>query len=84
MAHSKEILNLNLGNRAVAPLTYVILNTHHYCGDMGVIVVECNSPMALKDYGYSEDEIAEVGKLEVGDKFTSHDYGNGCVTIRTA
>lgn len=84
MVHSREILSLNLGSKSVAPLTYAIINTHHYCGDSGIRIVECNSAKALADYGFDTEEISEVSKLAVGEMFTSHDYGDGCVCVRIA
>jgi hypothetical protein len=84
MVHSREILSLNLGSKSVAPLTYAIINTHNYCGDSGVIIVECSSAKALEVYGFDTEEIGEVSKLAVGEMFTSYDYGDGCVCVRIA
>ena len=82
MIKHNQIINLYLGDRNVSPLVYSIINTHDYDGGMGVIVIECESPSALEHYGFREDEIAEVEKLEVGQMFTSFDYGTGCVCVR--
>ena len=66
-------------------LTYAILNTSNYNGGMGsVLVLKSCSPIALKDYGFDIEECKEIGKLAVGELFTSHDYGNGMVIVRMA
>ena len=63
-------------------LTYAILNTSNYNGGVGAIIVKCYTPNALKDYGFDIEECKEIGKLAVGELFTSHDYGNGAVIVR--
>ena len=84
MKNYNQIINLYLGEKTESPLIYSIINTRDYDGGMGVIVIECESPSVLEDYGFKEDEISEVAKLEVGQMFTSFDYGTGCVCVRMA
>ena len=65
--------------------TFAIINTANYDLDnLGVIAVEVEDTNQLEDYGYSPSEIKVVETLEVGDKFDSFDYGNGCILIRIA
>lgn len=84
MKRCNEVINLCLEKKAETPLTYSIINTKDYDGRMGVIVIECNSPSALEDYGFDVEEIEKVSRLDVGQTFTSHDYGTGCVCVRIA
>lgn len=70
--------------RNVTDLVYAIINTANYDGGMGTIIVKTCSPIALKDYGFDDEECGEIGKLAVGELFTSHDYGNGAVVVRMA
>ena len=79
-----QIINLDLEEKECFPLIYSIINTHDYCGRMGVIVIECKSPCALENYGFRDDEIEHIRNLEVGQMFTSPDYGTGCVCVRIA
>lgn len=78
-----QICNIRV-ERNVTDLVYAIINTANYDGDMGTIIAKSCSPMALKDYGFDIEECKEVGKLAVGELFTSHDYGNGVVVVRMA
>ena len=76
-----EVCVINI-ERNVGELTYAILNTSNYNGGVGAIIVKCYTPNALKDYGFDIEECKEIGKLAVGELFTSHDYGNGAVIVR--
>lgn len=79
-----EVCSINI-ERNVGELTYALISTSNYNGGMGsVIVVKSCSPIALKDYGFDIEECKEIGKLAVGELFTSHDYGNGMVIVRMA
>ena len=78
-----EVCSINI-ERNVGELTYAILNTSNYNGGVGAIIVKCYTPNALKDYGFDLEECKEIGKLAVGELFTSHDYGNGMVIVRMA
>ena len=77
-----EVCSINI-ERNVGELTYALISTSNYNGGMGsVIVVKSCSPIVLKDYGFDIEECKEIGKLAVGELFTSHDYGNGAVIVR--
>ena len=76
-----EVCVINI-ERNVGELIYAILNTSNYNGGVGAIIVKCYTPNALKDYGFDIEECKEIGKLAVGELFTSHDYGNGAVIVR--
>ena len=76
-----EVCVINI-ERNVGELTYAILNTSNYNSGVGAIIVKCYTPNALKDYGFDIEECKEIGKLAVGELFTSHDYGNGAVIVR--
>ena len=76
-----DLCTINI-ERNVGELTYAILNTSNYNGGVGAIIVKCYTPNALKDYGFDIEECKEIGKLAVGELFTSHDYGNGAVIVR--
>ena len=78
-----QICNVRV-ERNVTDLVYAIIITANYDGDMGTIIAKSCSPMALKDYGFDVEECKEIGKLAVGELFTSHDYGNGVVVVRMA
>ena len=79
-----EVCTINI-ERNVGELTYAIISTSNYNGGMGsVLVLKSCSPIALKDYGFDIEECKEIGKLAVGELFTSHDYGNGMVIVRMA
>ena len=78
-----DLCTINI-ERNVGELTYAILNTSNYNGGVGAIIVKCYTPNALKDYGFDIEECKEIGKLAVGELFTSHDYGNGMVIVRMA
>lgn len=68
------------GNKAFA-----IINTANYVSDsLGVVVVEVENVNQLENYGYCPSEIKVVETLEIGDKFDSFDYGDGCILIRIA
>lgn len=65
--------------------TFAIINTINYDLDsLGVIVVEVENVSELADYGYRPSEIKVAETLEVGDKFDSFDYGDGCILVRIA
>lgn len=65
--------------------TFAIINTANYDLDsLGVIVVEVENANQLEDYGYRPSEIKVAETLEVGDKFDSFDYGDGCILVRMA
>ena len=65
--------------------TFAIINTANYDLDsLGVIVVELEDINQLEDYGYRPSEIKVAETLEVGDKFDSFDYGDGCILVRIA
>ena len=68
--------------RDVTDLVYAIINTSNYDGDMGTIIVKCCTPVALQDYGFTYAECVGISTLQVGELFTSHDYGSGCVVVR--
>lgn len=78
-----QICNVRV-ERNETDLVYAIINTANYNGDMGTIIAKSCSPIALKDYGFDVEECVEIGKLAVGELFTSHDYGNGVVVVRMA
>ena len=79
-----EVCSINI-ERNVGELTYALSSTSNYNDGMGsVIVIKSCSPIALKDYGFDLEECKEIGKLAVGELFTSHDYGNGMVIVRMA
>ena len=79
-----DVCTINI-ERNVGELTYAIISTSNYNGGMSsVIIVKSCSPFALKDYGFDNEECKEIGKLAVGELFTSHDYGNGMVVVRVA
>lgn len=65
-------------------LTYAVINTHNYCGDMGVNVVSCSTPLALTNLGFSKTECEGIAKLKIGETYMSEDYGNGAVVTRMA
>lgn len=65
-------------------LTYAVINTHNYCGDMGVNVVSCSTPLALTNLGFSKTECEGIAKLQIGETYISEDYGNGAVVTRMA
>lgn len=65
-------------------LTYAIINTNNYCGDMGVNVVSCSTPLALTNLGFSKADCEGVAKLQIGETYMSEDYGNGAVVTRMA
>ena len=65
-------------------LTYAVINTHNYCGDMGVNVVSCSTPLALANLGFSKTECEGIAKLKIGETYMSEDYGNGAVVTRMA
>lgn len=65
-------------------LTYAVINTNNYCGDMGVNVVSCSTPLALKELGFSDSECETIAKLKIGESCMSEDYGNGVVVVRMA
>ena len=65
-------------------LTYAIINTHNHCGDMGVNVVSCSTPLALTNLGFSKTECEGIAKLQIGETYISEDYGNGAVVTRMA
>ena len=79
----KQLCNVSI-SRDITELVYNIINTTNYDGDMGVIVVKGIKPHILKNYGFNDDECKEIGTLKVGEMFTSHIYGNGCVVVRMA
>ena len=79
-----EVCSINI-ERNVGELTYALISTSNYNDGMSsVIVIKSCSPIALKDYGFGIEECKEIGKLAVGELFTSHDYGNGMVIVRMA
>ena len=78
---AKGVCAINI-ERNAGELTYAILNTSNYDGGIGATIVKCYTPNTLKDYGFDIEECKEIGKLAVGELFTSHDYGNGAVIVR--
>ena len=79
-----EVCAINI-ERNVGELTYALISTSNYNDGMSsVIVIKSCSPIALKAYGFGIEECKEIGKLAVGELFTSHDYGNGMVIVRMA
>ena len=65
-------------------LTYAVINTYNYYGDMGVNVVSCSTPLALTNLGFSKTECEGIAKLKIGETYMSEDYGNGAVVTRMA
>lgn len=65
-------------------LTYAIINTNNYCGDMGVTICSCSTPLAMEKMGFSESECKTIAKLKIGESCMSEDYGNGVVVVRMA
>lgn len=65
-------------------LTYVVINTNNYCGDMGVNVVSCSTPLAMEKMGFSKSECETIARLKIGESCMSEDYGNGVVVVRMA
>ena len=63
-------------------LIFNIINTSQYIGGMGTLIIHCDSHMALSDYGFDDNELKEIAKMNVGDTFVSHDYGKGCILVR--
>ena len=79
-----EIVSLKLKQNG-ANLIYALINTSEYDGSMGVIVVEGISPRILENYGFDNDDIMEIARLEVGDSWNTHFmYGKGVVVTRIA
>ena len=68
--------------RDVTDLVYAIINTSNYDGEMGTIIAKCCTPVALQDYGFDYAECVGISMLQVGELYTSHDYGSGCVVVR--
>lgn len=61
---------------------FSIINTANYYGDMGVIVVEGYAD-ELEDWGFGEEDIKEIDKLNIGASWVSNEYGvGGCVIVR--
>jgi hypothetical protein len=61
---------------------FSIINTANYCGDMGVLVVEGYTD-ELEDFGFGEEDIKEIDKLNIGASWVSDEYGvGGCVVVR--
>lgn len=79
----KQLCDVSI-SRDITELVYNIINTSNYDGDMGVIIVKGVTPHILKNYGFDDAECKEIGTLKVGETFTSHVYGNGCVVVRMA
>ena len=66
-------------------LVYQVINTKNYhLPHMSIGVITCNSPRALEMYGYNENEIKEIAKLDIGETYLSEDYGNGVIVLRMA
>ena len=81
---SKEIISATLRLNG-ANLMYTIMNTSEYDSGMGIIVVEGMSPRILEDYGFNDDDIKEIARLEVGDSWYDKGmYGKGVVIVRMA
>jgi hypothetical protein len=79
-----EIVSLKLKQNG-ANLIYALINTSEYDGSMGIIVVEGISPRILENYGFDNDDIMEIARLEVGDSWNTHFmYGKGVVVTRIA
>ena len=81
--HPKQVCDILVENET-NELVYNIINTSYYNGNMGSIIIKTSSPLSLIEYGFSNNEVEEIGKLSVGHTFTSHDYGVGCVVVRMA
>ena len=81
----REIISTTLSNTEPTMKLLSIINTANYSGELGVIVIETNDvENVLKLYGFDCEECKEINKLNIGEKFDSHDYGNGCIVIRIA
>ena len=79
-----EIVSLTLKQNG-ANLIYALINTSEYDGSMGIIVVEGISPRILENYGFHNDDIMEIARLEVGNSWNTHFmYGKGVVVTRIA
>ena len=80
---STELISAHI-KQTGANLIYSIMNTSLYdC--IGVIIVEGISPRILEDYGFGEEEIADIAKLGVGDSWNDKFmYGKGVVVVRMA
>lgn len=62
--------------------TFSIINTANYCGDMGVLVVEGRTD-ELEYWGFEDEDIKEIDKLNIGASWVSNEYGvGGCVVVR--
>lgn len=60
---------------------FALLNTHLY-DSMGSMIVSCNHPDALCDYGFNKAEVSQIALLEIGDSINSTDYGKEVVVVR--
>ena len=80
---SSEIIRANVYDEY--GLVYQVINTKNYhLPHMSIGVITCNSPRALEMYGYNENEIKEIAKLDIGETYLSEDYGNGVIVLRMA
>lgn len=60
---------------------FAILNTDLY-DSMASMIVSCNHPDALYDYGFNKAEVSQIALLEIGDSINSTDYGKEVVVVR--
>ena len=67
-----------------ANLMYCIMNTRLYDGGMGVTIVEGISPIILKEYGFDDDDIRDISKMDVGESYGNTYYGYGVIVVRMA
>jgi hypothetical protein len=79
---SEEISSIHIENHK-HKYVYNIINTSLY-GYIHSTIVSCNTQSALDTYGFNEDDINEISKLEVGDSWNNGFYGKGVVVVRLA
>lgn len=77
-------VNLGSQKRNINCKTFNIINTYEYCGDMGSIIVECESANDLDEYGFDTADCNNIERLDVGEVYESYDYGKGCLVVRMA
>lgn len=75
-------VNLGTQKRNIRNKIFNIINTYAFCGDMGSIIVECESINELGNYGFDDADLSRIDGLEIGGLYESYDYGNGCVVVR--
>lgn len=81
---SEEISCINI-EKPKYKYVYNLINTDLYEGGgvMGSTIVTCNCPQGLENWGFHNDDIDEISKLEIGDSWTDHFmYGKGVVVVR--